>query len=799
MALSRSEQILLDALQTLPPNSVYADATKREILRGFKLFVDHRTTCIGWEGDGTLVLDMGPVPLDDPAFRPASVSILREGGRFRFRCTHPEHDGVEKCEHIICALITVIHILRPNLFRMAKEDPGYQTLLQTGLFKRARPEPPKGGKVVSLSSFQAQRREAVGRFGVKEAAQFQVFVERTERGLRAFVERDGENIEDRSDRDMPWELASLVESAYQQDMSMPLLLFLGRGGNRYPIFYREGSVSSRVEWLGELPCATWTELDASDGEIVVRKACSLGRKRETPGIPLGDFVVNGERTQMARMARTNGWHYWDMLRSACRDNSAIAVRMREIRDTEFCVPAEVFRELQFFVRKSRLKEALRSMTCMVAGTEATVRTASVGRYRLVITTDKRSGYLITPECCSGTYLFHPSQKIISLIRSVELARVPFRMRTKKRKPLFYAALFDALARDGGEQVDAVVRESINEETFGRHHFASEAASLIKRSIDAFRAEDQQFHFADQEWQVIAVDKEKEKLLFLLPYRVFGPAIYSRMARRGTSMAVAQGDLFERLHLLHSLAGEADIELSFDGRPVLPVTWDLELDASGGTIDWFEIRPEISCNGKPIPRELWEQALSRKGVIAHGGSIQILDGKSLHALSLVARLWGPATKKTRAGQREITTVPRLRIIDLFALRKQGIAVRLTAEDEAIMARLARFQGIEDRPLPDRFGTDLRQYQKEGYYWLAFLYEHRFGACLADDMGLGKTVQAICLLAAIKEGKIVPPASASQGPARRQSLIVVPPSLIFNWEREIGRFYPELKLYSYRGRD
>jgi len=93
------------------------------------------------------------------------------------------------------------------------------------------------------------------------------------------------------------------------------------------------------------------------------------------------------------------------------------------------------------------------------------------------------------------------------------------------------------------------------------------------------------------------------------------------------------------------------------------------------------------------------------------------------------------------------------------------------------------------------ADLRQYQREGYYWLAFLYEHGFGACLADDMGLGKTVQAICLLAAMKEGKVTPPGSAPTG---LKSLVVVPPSLIFNWEREIERFYPNLGIRVYRGR-
>ena len=122
------------------------------------------------------------------------------------------------------------------------------------------------------------------------------------------------------------------------------------------------------------------------------------------------------------------------------------------------------------------------------------------------------------------------------------------------------------------------------------------------------------------------------------------------------------------------------------------------------------------------------------------------------------------------------------------------MKLTPHDEEVVARLTRFDKIEPKPIPRGLKTELRLYQKEGYYWLSFLYEHRFGACLADDMGLGKTIQAIALLGAIKEGKISGPLSPAA-----PSLIVVPPSLIFNWEQEIERFYPKLRVHVYRGKD
>jgi hypothetical protein len=163
MTFTVSEQSLLDTLKSLAPQTVYADAAKKDILRGFKLFVDRRTTGIAWEGEGMLVLHMGFLPFDGPSFRPASVRIFMEGGFLRHQCSQPGHDARGKCEHVICALITVIHVLRPNLFRMVKEDPAYQARLEAGLFKRDVVPLPPGGKVVSFRSFQAKRSAVPGR------------------------------------------------------------------------------------------------------------------------------------------------------------------------------------------------------------------------------------------------------------------------------------------------------------------------------------------------------------------------------------------------------------------------------------------------------------------------------------------------------------------------------------------------------------------------------------------------------------------------------------------------------------
>ncbi|MCP4294529.1 MAG: DEAD/DEAH box helicase, partial [Proteobacteria bacterium] len=83
------------------------------------------------------------------------------------------------------------------------------------------------------------------------------------------------------------------------------------------------------------------------------------------------------------------------------------------------------------------------------------------------------------------------------------------------------------------------------------------------------------------------------------------------------------------------------------------------------------------------------------------------------------------------------------------------------------------------------ADLRDYQKTGFQWLRYLYQNNLGGCLADDMGLGKTLQAITLLASIYPDEPAP------------SLVVLPKSLLFNWENELKRFSPQLNYSIHYG--
>ncbi|KAG2230437.1 SNF2 family N-terminal domain-containing protein [Thamnidium elegans] len=83
--------------------------------------------------------------------------------------------------------------------------------------------------------------------------------------------------------------------------------------------------------------------------------------------------------------------------------------------------------------------------------------------------------------------------------------------------------------------------------------------------------------------------------------------------------------------------------------------------------------------------------------------------------------------------------------------------------------------------------LREYQHVGLDWLASLYNNGINGILADEMGLGKTIQTIALLAYLACEKQV------WGP----HLIVVPTSVILNWEMELKKWLPGFKIMTYYG--
>jgi non-specific serine/threonine protein kinase len=110
--------------------------------------------------------------------------------------------------------------------------------------------------------------------------------------------------------------------------------------------------------------------------------------------------------------------------------------------------------------------------------------------------------------------------------------------------------------------------------------------------------------------------------------------------------------------------------------------------------------------------------------------------------------------------------------------------LTIEHGQWLSSFKNHKSLENKQLDitESFHGKLREYQYDGVNWLYNMFTSGFGTCLADDMGLGKTVQILAILGNLFENNIL-----------KNTLLIVPSSLIGNWDCEREKFLPSLPLY------
>ena len=196
------------------------------------------------------------------------------------------------------------------------------------------------------------------------------------------------------------------------------------------------------------------------------------------------------------------------------------------------------------------------------------------------------------------------------------------------------------------------------------------------------------------------------------------------------------------------------------------------------IDWFDIHAKIKFGEFEIPfKELRKLIMRRKVEFKlPNGEIAIIPEAWLTKYADLFSL------SETDGDNE-KPVLRKHHLNLVKELEEGNLAKVQLSEK--LRSLTSFSGIKDYPLPTGFKGELRPYQKAGFNWLRFLHEYKLGGCLADDMGLGKTVQTLTMLLAEKE--------AGAG----TSLLVMPTSLIYNWEMEASKFTPDLRILNYTG--
>jgi len=227
-----------------------------------------------------------------------------------------------------------------------------------------------------------------------------------------------------------------------------------------------------------------------------------------------------------------------------------------------------------------------------------------------------------------------------------------------------------------------------------------------------------------------------------------------------------------------------------------------LSVSSG-IDWFELHGSLDFgDGLQVKLPALLSALRRgETMIALGdGSLGLLPQEWLQKYGLLTSLGEVEDDHLRFKQTQTGVLDAL-----LAARPEITCDETFAR---VRAEWQNFRGINPVAEPPGFVGTLRDYQREGLGWFEFLQRFNFGGCLADDMGLGKTVQVLALLESRRSSGTRENVDATAGTAgiptrplapTRPSLVIVPRSLIFNWQQEAARFTPNLRLLVHTGAD
>lgn len=196
---------------------------------------------------------------------------------------------------------------------------------------------------------------------------------------------------------------------------------------------------------------------------------------------------------------------------------------------------------------------------------------------------------------------------------------------------------------------------------------------------------------------------------------------------------------------------------------------------GSGIDFLDGEASVEVGDEQFKlADFLRQYNKNKYIALNDGNRAIIDSDYVKRLG---RLFKKGKKK---GEIKVSFFDLPEVEDLMQQRLEG---------EAFKRHREIFEGFNkihsSRINVKKVNATLRPYQQEGVKWIDYLYRNDLGGCLADDMGLGKTLQAITMLTLLYPKE------------KQPTLIVMPRSLLFNWQSELQRFAPQLTVYTYYG--
>jgi non-specific serine/threonine protein kinase len=249
-------------------------------------------------------------------------------------------------------------------------------------------------------------------------------------------------------------------------------------------------------------------------------------------------------------------------------------------------------------------------------------------------------------------------------------------------------------------------------------------------------------------------------------------------------AVKKGIRFADLRISVALSG-ASAKKELDDLEEMQAS-----DKKSGSIDWFDCHVSVIQNNANLPLSaVFKNARgdNDRWTRMDSGAYARIPGGNLAQLRTILGMVDP---NCRVSNTIKTRLSLAQAISLGRINDAGFSVSLDRKLAALNAKLSSFSEIKPVPTTKGFHGKLRHYQEDGVSWLNFLHEFELGGILADEMGLGKTVQTLAFFQHLRDKR-------GKKKVKKPVLIVAPTSVITNWNYEIKKFTPEMKVVMLHG--
>jgi len=745
------------------------------------------------------------------------ATLMVEGVRLLTKCTCRQWQPARNCPHVVIAWATLKRVVSPGCLSHIRFN---QQMLQD-LKSCIDQEPGKHESETDAGSDQStavlnEVRRVHSAYMEQAAARskptkYRLLIEQSEYGhdIRGAVKRGEETVYGWTAHGLPTGLARFLASHYSYD-STPRYFesFLQMTDGAYPIVFRDAEGhETTLCYKGDQPCTAGITFDIRGDEIHVSRSFADGAPLPSSAIVHGKVLLDVAAGIIVPVANSDAWRSWEAVfeqldgtqdtlddyddewdEEDVSDSTSPELRRRH---HSVLVPLELFNMAAIRIVPKAIEDPQAHFHFRVNGVSLTGQDTTAQTYLVDIPGGLTgTSTALVPVSQYGHQTFPFSHSAFRLFDPDRRSNLSAPMKTKKRVRAVIETAFALLEETKSTTRNAIIRSMTASSDFLKRVVKREAKQLVTYLGESW---DQTLIIAmatPEGWYFLNDDHRSQARLMRILYDLFGLDAFVN-GKDSVMLELATNRFLKELPLLTARLQSEGFALRIGSEPLTAASWEFSLDATRSSQDWFELRPEIRCNGEMLTEEELRGLLDGNGMLRRDGKLMLLDEISAQILAMFSGAM-PAGRKKKKGEQEPVRVPRLQILDWLQLRSHGVQVTLSPDDARILESLLNFSAIPVRPIPQGLAVTLRHYQVDAWHWLAFLYEHRFGACLADDMGLGKTLQGITLLAGIMSGEL-----ATAAEPGTPHLVVAPPSLLFNWEAELARFLPSARVMLYAG--